>query len=463
MGAPPNRRLDPGPAAGERIGFSFNGTPMEGRRGDTVASALLAAGVDIFARSLKYHRPRGPFCLAGRCSHCLVRLDGVPDVVACTTPLAAGMQIAVQNAFPSAKHDVLAALDWLFPRGLDHHAMFAGVPLVQDAVAAVARRVAGFGPLPDRAGLPGERMEARRCDLAIVGAGPAGLALAHALRSSGRSVELVEERFAVGGRLCSGTAAEPSGPDLAWAERTAAECAAAAVRLSLGTTALAAYREREGRALLLRSGTPARLTALWAGEIALCNGAVEPLWPFEGNDLPGIFAGRALARFIREQRVLPGERAVVAGSGPEALELALLLARSGLEGIALVGPREEHEAPGLRLFKGFALRRAEGHPRIAAVEILGPGGAVERLPCDLLALVGPVAPAIELARQAGAAVAFDEGRGGYFVRAHEGITAAEGIFAAGDVTGAGTASRARAAGEALGRALALRSPAAATS
>lgn len=452
MSAPRNRRLDLG-ADAERIGFSFNGAPMEGRQGDTLASALLAAGVDVFARSLKYHRPRGPFCLAGRCSHCLVRVDGVPDVFACTTPLAPGMQVAVQNAFPSAKHDVLAAIDWLFPKGLDHHAMFAGVPLVEETVAAVARHVAGMGPLPDQAVQPGAPIVERRCDLAIVGAGPAGLSLAHTLRSSGLSIEILEERAQVGGRLCSGLAAEASGPDLAWAERAAAECAAAGARLSLGTAALAAYREAAGRALLLRSAHPLQLTLLWAREIAFCNGAVEPLWPFEGNDLPGIFAGRALARFVRERRVIPGESAVVAGSGPEALALARLLAQSGLSEVALVDPSEEHEAPELRLFNGFELKRAEGHPRLAAVGLLGPGGAAERIPCDLLALVGPLAPAIELARQAGAAVTFDEDQGGYFVREESGFTAVDGIFAAGDVAGAASAGQARDAGEALGRAL----------
>ncbi len=460
MGATRNRRLDFGPAAGERVGFSFNGDSLEGFQGDTIASALLANGVDLFARSLKYHRPRGPFCLSGRCSHCLMRVDGVPDVPACATPLAAGMQVSVQNAYPSAKHDVLAAIDWLFPKGLDHHAMFAGVPLVEEAVAAVARHVAGLGPLPDRAVAPGKPVASRRCDLAIVGAGPSGLALAHRLRSSGFSIDLIEERAKVGGRLCAGLAAGPFEPNLAWAERAAAECEAAGVRLLLGTGAVAAYREAEGRALLLRSGQPMELTLLWAREIAFCNGGVEPLWPFPGNDLPGIFAGRALARFVREQRVLPGEAAVVAGTGPEALAVAKLLAQSGLADVALVDPFEEHEAPGLRLFNGYSLVRAEGHPRLSAIELLGPGGAAERIPCDLLALVGPIAPAIELARQAGAAVAFDEDQGGYFVRAEDGRTAAEGIFAAGDVAGAGSASQAQAAGEALGRALLARAPAA---
>ena len=56
------------------IRFRFNGRSYEGYAGDTLASALLANDVRIVGRSIKYHRPRGPMCLAGRCSHCLVRL-----------------------------------------------------------------------------------------------------------------------------------------------------------------------------------------------------------------------------------------------------------------------------------------------------------------------------------------------------------------------------------------------------
>ena len=41
------------------LDFAFNGRPMQGLSGDTLASALMAEGVDVMARSFKYHRPRG--------------------------------------------------------------------------------------------------------------------------------------------------------------------------------------------------------------------------------------------------------------------------------------------------------------------------------------------------------------------------------------------------------------------
>ena len=43
------------------LDFAFNGRPLQGWAGDTLASALMAQGVDVLARSFKYHRPRGIF------------------------------------------------------------------------------------------------------------------------------------------------------------------------------------------------------------------------------------------------------------------------------------------------------------------------------------------------------------------------------------------------------------------
>ena len=65
---------------------TFDGHAVPARSGESVASALLAAGRLVVSRSAKYHRPRGPFCLSGSCGSCLVRIDGEPNRRACRTP-----------------------------------------------------------------------------------------------------------------------------------------------------------------------------------------------------------------------------------------------------------------------------------------------------------------------------------------------------------------------------------------
>jgi len=85
--------------------ISLDGQAIEAREGDTVAAALLRAGVTTFTRSIKYHRPRGPFCLGGSCGQCLMRVDGVPSLLACRTPAEEGMACERQNAPLGAETD----------------------------------------------------------------------------------------------------------------------------------------------------------------------------------------------------------------------------------------------------------------------------------------------------------------------------------------------------------------------
>ena len=69
-----NGRLSPHPAQeidhARKVTFSFAGREVTAYAGDTVATALYAAGVRIFSRSFKYHRPRGLLCCSGQCPNC---------------------------------------------------------------------------------------------------------------------------------------------------------------------------------------------------------------------------------------------------------------------------------------------------------------------------------------------------------------------------------------------------------
>jgi predicted molibdopterin-dependent oxidoreductase YjgC len=84
---------------GRRVAFSFDGKEMEGCEGEPVALALKAAGVFIHRYTKKQGRPRGIFCAIGRCTDCVMVVDGKPNVRTCITPLAAGMQVQTQRGF----------------------------------------------------------------------------------------------------------------------------------------------------------------------------------------------------------------------------------------------------------------------------------------------------------------------------------------------------------------------------
>ena len=85
------------PSKGSRVVFTYYGVEMEGYEGEPIAMALKAAGVEVHRFTAKRHEPRGIFCAIGRCTDCVMVVDGKPNVRTCMTPLAAGMDVRTQD------------------------------------------------------------------------------------------------------------------------------------------------------------------------------------------------------------------------------------------------------------------------------------------------------------------------------------------------------------------------------
>ncbi len=81
---------------GSSVRFTFDGKEIEGMEGEPIAAALKAAGVMVHRYTKKEHKPRGIFCSIGRCTDCVMVVDGVPNVRTCITPLKAGMDVRTQ-------------------------------------------------------------------------------------------------------------------------------------------------------------------------------------------------------------------------------------------------------------------------------------------------------------------------------------------------------------------------------
>jgi sarcosine oxidase subunit alpha len=94
----PTLRINPS----EKLSLNYRGKSYQGVAGDTVATALFANGVRVFARSLKYHRPRGLYSLDGECSNTCMDVNGVPNVRTENTLLEDGMTVKAQNVVGSA-------------------------------------------------------------------------------------------------------------------------------------------------------------------------------------------------------------------------------------------------------------------------------------------------------------------------------------------------------------------------
>ena len=81
---------------GRKVSFSFDGKEIEGYEGEPIAAALKAAGVMVHRYTQKEHKPRGIFCAIGRCTDCVMIVDGMPNVRTCITPLKEGMTVRTQ-------------------------------------------------------------------------------------------------------------------------------------------------------------------------------------------------------------------------------------------------------------------------------------------------------------------------------------------------------------------------------
>ena len=81
---------------GKKVTFYYDDKPLEGYEGEPIATALKENGVSVHRYTKKNHEPRGIFCAIGRCTDCVMIVDGVPNIRTCITPLKEGMRVQTQ-------------------------------------------------------------------------------------------------------------------------------------------------------------------------------------------------------------------------------------------------------------------------------------------------------------------------------------------------------------------------------
>ncbi|MGH7095890.1 MAG: (2Fe-2S)-binding protein, partial [Stellaceae bacterium] len=167
---------------GRVLRFTFDGQLYEGHPGDTLASALLANGVRLVARSFKLHRPRGVFSAGLEEPSALVRVgDGAlaePNCRVTEVALYDGLCAASQHAWPGLAADFGALADRfaaLLPAGFYYKTFKTGWARVWEPLL---RRMAGLGRAPALPDPSAYTTAHTHCDVLVIGGGPAGLAAA---------------------------------------------------------------------------------------------------------------------------------------------------------------------------------------------------------------------------------------------------------------------------------------------
>jgi len=428
------------------VEFDFDGKRYRGFPGDTIASALYAAGVRVFSRSFKYHRPRGLLCVDGRCPNCLCNVDGTPNVRICTIPLEPAMRVRSQNVWPSLKRDALRLTDHvsaLLPVGF-YYKTFIRPHRLWPVYERVLRRVAGLGALDPRSQSKTRYIhESRHTDVAVVGGGPAGLAAASEAARLGAHVTLIDDQPELGGHVrYAGSDSERSATG-----HSAAELADAPnVEVLLSASAFGAY---EGKLLAISQGT--RLIELRYRTLVVATGQAERPLVFLNNDLPGIMLGAGVQRLMHLYGVAPGQRAVVASNGGAGFRVAENLVAAGIH-VAVVAdalPESRWGAwsesavrlrtAGVQVLAGLTPSAAHGNGCVERIILshlddlgIPVAGAYLEVPCDLVVLATGRDSSASLLAQAGARLVYDAHRD-RFLPDNEGLP--PGVYAAGEIRG----------------------------
>ena len=307
-----------------------------------------------------------------------------------------------------------------------------------------------------------------RCDLLIIGAGPAGMAAALAAAPSGMRIVVVDDNPAPGGQIWR----DGPGVQLPTLARQYREGLAHHANIEvLSGTRVVGLGDRshagDAPALILENAT--RGWTQHAGRTILCTGARELLLPFPGWTLPGVTGAGGLQALIKGGVEVRGQRIVIAGTGPLLLAAAATARKAGAHVLRVAEHTPWHDLavfaaqlvrwpakalqatrllhPGLRA--NTHVLEALGSTQVEAVR-LQRGSMTEELGCDRIACGFGLVPNTHLGQMLGCSLGE---RGGLQVDALM-QTTIPGVYAAGECTGFGGSERALVQGAMAGHAAA---------
>ncbi len=367
---------------GETVTFYWNNEPVEGRKGEALSSALIAAGIAAFGRNAHDHAPQGIFCANGQCSKCLVIADGKP-VKSCMTPLREGMKVNAADDLPE------------LPAG------------------GGTGEAAGIGAVPEV-----------EVDALVIGAGPAGLSAAVELGRLGIATLLVDDKHEPGGKLVLQThkffgSVEDSqaGTRGIRIGRKLAEQVAADPHVTVWPDSTVLYVYSDRKVGILRDGK----YALVSPKVILnAAGAREKSLVFPGNHLIGVYGAGAFQTLVNRDLVRPSRRLFIVGGGNVGLIAGYHAIQAGITVVGLAealpecGGYKVHadklKRLGVPIFTSHTVLSANGGERVESVTIARVDerfrpvpGTEQTFACDTLLVAVGLDPIAEFTAQAQAA------------------------------------------------------------
>ncbi|RXT90418.1 sarcosine oxidase subunit alpha [Pseudomonas syringae] len=417
------------------LNFTFNGQTYQGFEGDSLASALLANGVDIIGRSFKYSRPRGIFAAGSEEPNAVLQIGAteatqIPNVRATQQALYSGLVATSTNGWPSVNTDVMGILGKvggkLMPPGF-YYKTFMYPQSFWMTYEKYIRKAAGLGRSPTENDPDSYDAMNQHCDVLIVGAGPAGLAAALAAGRSGARVIIADEQEEFGGSLLDSRESLDGKPAAEWVSTVVAELKSLRNVTLLPRATVNGYHDHNFLTIHERLtdhlGDRApigmvrqRMHRVRAKRVVLAAGTHERPLVYGNNDVPGNMLAGAVSTYVRRYGVAPGKKLVLSTNNDHAYRVALDWLDASLHVVAIADARhnprgplvEEARAKGIRILTGSAVIEARGSKRVTAARVAAidvkthsvtsPG---EWLECDVVASSGGYSPIVHLASHLG--------------------------------------------------------------
>ena len=392
--------------------FVFNGKLLQGFKGDTLASALLANGIRLMGRSFKYHRPRGVLTSGPEEPNALVELRRnaykEPNTRATVIELFNKLEANSQNHRGSLNFDLMAASDlFLAPfigAGFYYKTFMWPASFWEKLYEPIIRMSAGLGSLSKLEDPDQYDKGFLHCDLLVIGAGPAGILSALVAGKAGAKVILADEDFLIGGRLNSENLEIDGMSGVVWVKQAIDQLNSMKnVKIFNRTTVYGSYDHGVFGALerctdhLKESGGKPRqiLWKIYSKKSILTAGAIERPLAFGNNDRPGIMMASAVRAYVNRWGVLPGKKTAVFTNNDDGWATARTLSEKGFEVTAVIDTREckpIENIPGASIIMGGRIVDTSGRKRIKDIRLAN--GQV--VPCDCLAISGGWSPNVHL-------------------------------------------------------------------
>ena len=323
----------------EEITFYWKNQPLKAHKGETIAAALFANGIQVFGYHHKDGSPLGIFCANGQCSQCMVVANG--------KPMKSCMELVTENMliFPNDGHPVLPEVS----------------------------------TVPHMKSIPEINVP-----VLIIGGGPSGLSAAIELGKLGVECILLDDKHRLGGKLVLQTHRFFGSTNAVYAGTRGIDIATKlehevraleSINIWTQSTCLAVYSDK--KVGVLKNGS--EYVLITPQIILVATGAREKFLAFKGNTLPGVYGAGAFQTLVNRDLIKPAEKLFIVGGGNVGLIAGYHALQAGIGVVGLVealpecGGYKVHKDKlvrmGVPIYTSHTILSANGTDKVESVTI----------------------------------------------------------------------------------------------